>query len=306
VRFKAHLDEATGLDWILTWDLPEHALWAERVTIANEALYPADWPATERPREIPLARRVRDNGLVCWRPDADPMGGIAGRTGTGKSVALGCLIIGTGRAGWADYLVDGKGSELGQFRGRRGVRMVATRPDDWWTAIDAVYVELQTRKRLLDNGGNLAGRRSVLLVVDELPMVLALERGSGRDVKLRNAPKLEAARKVTEIASQGRSLDVHLWLAGQALAAVYVEGPLKVNLGALLVLRTTRTGSLQAMESTAAAALPKVPGRAIWQDVAHEDAEVQVCYWRAAALDSLLPLEDPDTVPAPDAAAVIG
>jgi DNA segregation ATPase FtsK/SpoIIIE-like protein len=306
IRFKAHLDEATGMDWRLTWHLPEHAVWAEMVGFPAEVPYPADWPAAVRPLEIPLAVD-RDGAPVCWNADADPMGGIAGRTNTGKTVAVGNLVIGCGRAGWELYLVDGKLIELGRFRGRRGVRQVATDPADWYATIGAAYRELQARKTLLANGGTLAGKPPVLLVIDELPAVLALEKGATKPVKERNKPRQVAAQQITQIASQGRALGVRLWVTAQALAAVAVEGPLKVNLAALLVLRTTRTGSLQAMESTAAAHLAKVPGRAIWQDVTHDGAEVQVCYWRDSDLDALLPLEDPDAHLAPDDASnVIG
>jgi hypothetical protein len=311
-HFAAHLRAATDLDWALRWEIPKHAVWAEVSTMPDRAPYPRDWPAQERPGEIPLAIR-RGGSLVCWRPDADPMGAIAGKTGSGKSVALGDVIIGAGRAGWALWIVDGKRADkrrpLSLFRGRLGVRMVATEPADWWEAIEAVSAELGARKRRLDAGGSLAGLPRVLLILDELPVVLALEKGNRADVRERNAPRLEAQRKITELAAQGRGLEVHLWLAGQALRAVEVEGPLKVNLSARLVLRTTRTGSLQVLENTAAAGLPSIPGRAVWSDALSDAEHVQVLAWEPEELDSLLPLEvaELEGLQVPDdASAIIG
>jgi hypothetical protein len=295
--FAAHLAEATGLDraaglgWRVTWDLPQHAVWAELEPLAIDAPYPLDYPAGER-RLIPLALLRRTRELICWDVIADPHGAIAGRTGAGKTVALGVLVIGAGRAGWSVFLVDGKRVGLGLFAARLGVRAVALEPEGpggWWAVIEAVYSELQRRKQ------GAAGP-PVLLVVDELPMVLAFKRGRGPDVDSWNEPRREAQRKLTEIVSQGRALDVHLWVTGGRLAAVAVEGPMKEHLSALLVLRSSRTGALQAAESTAAASLPKVAGRATWTDARHEQDEAQVLGWApevagAPPLDELLPLE---------------
>ncbi len=223
------------------------------------------------------------------------MGAIAGRTGTGKTIGIGTLVIGCGRAGWNVYLVDGKMTGLGIFRNRQGVRVVAVEPDGpqgWWTTIDAVYRELQSRKRVVARGDSISMRPPVLLVVDEVPTVLALRRGRTADVLGWNEPRREAQRKLTEIASQGRSLDIHYWPSGQRLAAIAVEGPMRENLSALLIFRSTLVGSMQAMESTAAARLPKMPGRAMWTDVQSDGEEIQGYSWTAMDLDRLLPRTD--------------
>ncbi len=252
--FADHLHEATavaqntGLQWLVRWDIPHYAVWAEIAFAKIDAPYPADWPALDHPR----------------------------------------------RAGWDVHLVDGKMTGLGVFRNRRGVRAVGIEPDGpggWWAVIDTVYRELQHRKRAVARGESIADRPSILLVVDEVPTVLALRRGRTADVLGWNEPRREAQRKLTEIAMQGRSLDVHYWPAGQRLAALVVEGAMRENLSALLVFRSTLIGSIQAMESSAAARLPKMPGRAMWTDVESDGEEIQVYGWSAEELDRLLPLE---------------
>lgn len=294
--FADHLHEATavtqntGLQWVVTWDIPQHAVWAEISLAKIDAPYPTDWPALQHPRLIPIGKR-RDGERRFWNADADPMGAIAGRTGTGKTVGIGTLVIGCARAGWDVFLVDGKMTGLGIFRNRHGVRAVAVEPDTWWAVIDRVYMELQARKRVVARGEEISGRASILLVVDEVPTVLALRKGRTADVLRWNEPRREAQRKLTEIAMQGRSLDVHYWPSGQRLAALAVEGPMRENLSALLVFRSTLVGSMQAMESTAAARLPKMPGRAVWTDVASDGEEIQVYRWALTDLDQLLPLE---------------
>ncbi len=297
--FADHLHEATavaqntGLQWLVRWDIPHYAVWAEIAFAKIDAPYPADWPALDHPRLIPIGKR-RDGERRFWNADADPMGGLAGRTGTGKTVGIGTLVIGCGRAGWDVHLVDGKMTGLGVFRNRRGVRAVGIEPDGpggWWAVIDTVYRELQHRKRAVARGESIADRPSILLVVDEVPTVLALRRGRTADVLGWNEPRREAQRKLTEIAMQGRSLDVHYWPAGQRLAALVVEGAMRENLSALLVFRSTLIGSIQAMESSAAARLPKMPGRAMWTDVESDGEEIQVYGWSAEELDRLLPLE---------------
>lgn len=217
---------------------------------------------------------------------------VAGTTGAGKSELLQTLVLALATryppAELAVVVVDYKGGAgLGACSALPHVVAQVTDLDEAgaWRALEGLRTELRRRERLLadagvsDVRGLVRGVRPprLLVVVDEF-------RALVEDV-----PPLVPA--LVRLATQGRSLGIHLVLATQRPAGV-VDAQLRANLPLRICLRVTDAAdSRDVVGVPDAAGLPaEAPGRAVLCRPGAEPVTVQTAW---AALPAGRPTDDP-------------
>jgi S-DNA-T family DNA segregation ATPase FtsK/SpoIIIE len=203
---------------------------------------------------------------------------VAGTTGSGKSELLLCWVLALAcrypPSALTVVAVDYKGgATFGTIAGLPHVAGVLTDLDGPGTAraLAALHVELERRERILASVGardlddyrrrmgslpvdgataaGVAAMARLLVVVDEF-RVLADRH-----------PDLMSS--LARVAAQGRSLGIHLILATQRPAGA-LSSDLRANLGVAICLRVlSPADSLDVLDTTEAAHLPPVPGRAL-------------------------------------------
>ncbi|WP_186317635.1 FtsK/SpoIIIE domain-containing protein [Curtobacterium sp. 9128] len=185
---------------------------------------------------------------------------VVGQTGSGKSSLLHALILGLAERFSPDdvqfFLVDGKGGvEMGMYAhdprtGRSGLphaRVVAVESDVEMYVSVLQYLDAEMRRRalLLKQHGlaNLVGLDPIMrlpryvAVLDEFHVLLTDDRY-----------RETAARYLTDIAKQGRSVGIHLVLATQSTAGLGARGENKAlfdNLGLRVAFRSDEATSEQ-------------------------------------------------------------
>lgn len=224
-------------------------------------------PSTSVSTPIGMAGEERvDIGLHIERGDVHAL--VVGQTGAGKSSLLHALILGLAETYSPDdlqfLLVDAKaGVELGSYAddvrsGRPGLphaRVVAVESDVemYLSVLDHLGAEMRRRALLLKDHGvaNLVELDPVrrlprlVAVLDEFHVLLNDDRY-----------RAEAARHLTDIAKQGRSVGIHLVLATQSTAGLGSRGENKAlfdNVGLRIAFRTDAMTSEQMLDGDAGA-----------------------------------------------------
>lgn len=224
-------------------------------------------PATSVSTPIGMAGEERvDIGLHIERGDVHAL--VVGQTGAGKSSLLHALILGLAERYSPDdlqfLLVDGKGGvELGSYAddvrsGRPGLphaRVVAVESDVemYLSVLEYLGTEMRRRALLLKEHGvaNLVEfdrvRRlpRLVAVLDEFHVLLTDDRY-----------RVKAARHLTDIAKQGRSVGIHLVLATQSTAGLGSRGENKAlfdNVGLRIAFRSDAITSEQMLDGDARA-----------------------------------------------------
>jgi hypothetical protein len=120
-------------------------------------------------------------------------------------------------------------------------------------------IPISERKRL-DGNFQQDDLKPLFLVIDEAAeMFLAGQHASTQNI--------QAARKcLSQVARQGRSSGVHLFIATQRPDVKALDSQVKANLGGVLSFHMANpASSMTVLGSWRAAELPAIPGRAIWK-----------------------------------------
>lgn len=237
-----------------------------------------------RPCEgLPMSIGVTATGPMVVDLCADgPHALIAGTTGSGKSELLRAVVASLAAANpptnLAFVLIDFKGgaafAECERLPHTTGL-LTDFEGDQTVRALGGLRAELARREALLRAAGvddlrHLPSRTMESEQVPRLMIVVDEFRALAED-------RPEVLADLIRIASQGRSLGVHLVLATQRPAGI-VSGDIRANAALRIALRVTdRAESFDVLGSDDAARLPPaVPGRAVVRCSDGQTTEVQV------------------------------
>lgn len=233
-----------------------------------------------------------------WDATDSPSGLIVGSMGGGKSVLVRLIILLWCRWIGEAYLLDPKRVEFSIFRGRRGVRTVATSLEQIAAVFSQVEAEMQRRYALMEAAGvqhvkDLADTQCPLLIVcDEFFELVAKNPGNDEAVKAENVLRAQCAASARAIAALGRAAGIHLILLAQRADAEVVAGSLQNNLLFRALLRPLSAGAtarnMIGMSEVEVSGNPK--GRAVMKTALWPESEVQVFYVDATELDRWLPV----------------
>ncbi|MFD2702766.1 FtsK/SpoIIIE domain-containing protein [Paenibacillus shunpengii] len=188
---------------------------------------------------------------------------IGGISGGGKSVILRSILTTLVSGPAPDlYLCDLKGGvELGIFRRLACVKGFGTTIEDVRRLAAELEAEMLRRYAILaENGAQSWTGKKAILVIDELADFKS--RAGDPDAKV----KAEIKAIIARISAKGRAAGVLLVLATQRPSADVVDGMIKTNIAASICFRTRdTTQSRIILDSPAAADLPDIPGRLIFQ-----------------------------------------
>ncbi len=240
-------------------------------------------PAGELPIGIGIARSGR-----LWADLTElPHLLVGGQTSGGKSAfirqLLTWLVITRGPEELRIALIDLKGGlELNAFSGLpHAIGPLAGDLTSCLELLELLLAELDRRQIALQRFGAEDVRRwnaaqpdrqlpYVLVVIDEMAELSAVE-SADRDEKARRQAALAS---VSRLARVGRALGFHVIASTQRPDAEAVPGQIKANMPATVAFRVrsaVNSRILLGEDNAAAAALPPIAGRGIWQ----HDREVQ-------------------------------
>lgn len=238
----------------------------------------------------------------CWDAADSPSGLIVGSMGGGKSVLVRLIVLMWCRWIGEVYLLDPKRVEFSIFRGRKGVRTVATSLEQIAAVFAQAEAEMQRRYALMEAAGvqhvkDLADTMCPLLIVcDEAFELFAKDPGNDEAVKAENVLRAQCAASARAIAALGRAAGIHLILLAQRADAEVVAGSLQNNLLFRALLRPLSAGStarnMIGLSEVEVSGNPK--GRAVMKTALWPESEVQVFYVDATELDRWLPLVEGD------------
>ena len=271
----------------------EHRLVKARVMDSIPATAMA--PTTVAPGthwQLPLGV-VRGGGEICLDVSKDPHALVAGKTGSGKSVALATLAMGALLRGWQLVIAETV---------KAGLDFESLRPwcAGWGTDLEAaadvlddVYAEVKRRRGLLAAAGANkisglpAGSRPapILVVIDEFfSMVVPIKSKTAEAVEI-NAVKARIADCVGRLMREARFADVHLILGLQRPDAIVFAGEVKANTGLRLLCGSSDPIARQ-MALRDAENAPVVrkgsKGRALVETDEHDAQQVQVYHCEVA------------------------
>lgn len=188
---------------------------------------------------------------------------IGGISGGGKSVMLRAILMTLVSGPAPDlYLCDLKGGvELGIFKQLNCIKGFAITLEEVRNLAIGIEEEMFRRYEVLaENGEQSWSGKKAILVIDELADFKS--RAGDPDGKL----KAEIKAIITRLSAKGRAAGVLLVLATQRPSADVVDGLIKTNIAASISFRTRdTTQSRIILDSPAAAELPDIPGRLIFQ-----------------------------------------
>lgn len=184
---------------------------------------------------------------VGWKLGEAPHMLMAGGTGSGKTSAMRVIAAEAISRGFDVCIIDAVKSGA-DFSGIYEYDLFCERAA---FTLDAAYlsikkIDAEVKKRMKDNRkykvGNWYERpiehrpKPLLVMIDEAFSMLKKGKGKDDETKERNDKKDEMLNLVGNIAREARAAGIHLLLAAQRPDASVIEGEIKQNLGATLLL----------------------------------------------------------------------
>lgn len=257
-----------------------------RSTPAEQEEAWAGWlmDAWRRPRDgLPMTIGMTDEGPMVVDLCTDgPHALVAGTTGSGKSELLRAMVVALAAANppshLAFVLVDYKGgaafAECSNLPHATGL-LTDFEGDQTVRALGGLRTELARREGILRDAGvdDLRQLSSEAVRTCRVPrMVIVVD-----EFRALAEDRPEVLAGLVRIASQGRSLGIHLVLATQRPAGI-VSGDIRANAALRIALRVTdQADSFDVLGSDDAAGLPPAtPGRAVFRCTDGEMTKVQV------------------------------
>lgn len=216
------------------WNLPQN-----RVVFRKRASFPAVipfHPIDTRPLFgdlVVIVYGITEDGDLAYIQLSDtdtPHGLVTGGTGSGKSVLLRVIALGSARLGIEVRGCDPKRVEMRGWRGWPNITRVATRVPDMIKLIDDTYDEMHDRYTQIEEGGaSEEDFRRVLLIIDEYLMFGMLVNDFWAEERARiggNQPKEHPVmRKIRGLVVMARGGVMNLEIATQrGDADIFPEG----------------------------------------------------------------------------------
>ena len=207
---------------------------------------PKEWmylPIGMGVRESPYSMKGFDPYTVAWDLKNSPHMLLSGTTGGGKSVCLRTIAAGAIASGFELYLVDAQ-KFGGDFKGIKDSSLMTTGAawsvDEAHELIKEIYFDMKERTKYNVANGVTAWYelppskrpRPKLLIIDEAFTMLDESPGDPEE----NNKKKELKLWIGKLAAEARAAGVHMILAVQRGTVKAIEGNLKNNLSARLLL----------------------------------------------------------------------
>ncbi|WP_144662903.1 type IV secretory system conjugative DNA transfer family protein [Paenarthrobacter nicotinovorans] len=218
-----------------------------------------------------------------WEPAINPHFLVVGTSGSGKTVCMHGIVAEFTAQGWPVWVVDGKATEFIGFRRWENVQLVGTYISEQVRVIHMVHTKMEERIRAItEERATEDDFEPLLLVIDEFKAFKFLLTMLYKKIRVKGDPtEPEALGLVSDIASRGRSIRIHLLLGTQRPDAAFLTGEMRDNFGARLSMGRLNREGAQMMwgNPRTGVALPrKARGRGVTSDENSNPVEVQV-YW---------------------------
>ena len=242
--------------------------------------YQYEWdPAPFKDMDLPVPIGYTPAGLVVADLAALPHMRIGGTAFTGKSNCLHTLFISL--AMLPNVLLAVIDLALLEFSYVKDYAAFASDTPTALTLLRALEKEMHRRRRVLDAAGVVKIQEYrgddlpfIVLIVDEYSFVNPKGTFDKEEKELRK----ECQATCSNLAALARKVGIHLVLAMQRPDMDILPGQLKANLpGAISFKTINQVNSEIILDNGAAAELPDIKGRAIWQ-VGNQQMEVQTMH----------------------------
>ncbi|MFK0074647.1 FtsK/SpoIIIE domain-containing protein [Arthrobacter woluwensis] len=275
--------------WRSFWDLEnDHVRYERRKPLPGMVPHPApeqlDGTPTETYDDVRIPLGVDEDGnTLYWVPAINPHFLVVGTSGSGKTVLMHGLLSEFAFQGWPCFNVDGKGTEFVGYKRWPNVVLVGSSALESVRVVHHVHGLMDQRRELIKM--ELAREEDfepILLSIDEFKAWKHELMRDYRKIKVKGDPtEPEAIGLVSDIASMGRSVRVHLLIGLQRPDAAFLSGDMRDNFAARASMgRLSRDGAqMMWNDSRTGTSLPrKARGRAITTDAEGHPVEAQV-YW---------------------------
>ncbi len=218
---------------------------------------------------------------------------VGGSTGGGKSSFLDmliCHLLQTQNENVKFHLIDLKGGvEFSQFEKCKQVVNYAEHPEDALEVLEGAYEQIKSlqeefKRKGVKNGKEAGIKERHFVIVDEIAELASCDELDKETKKV----KKECEVKLSEIARLGRSQGFRLVTATQHPIQDYVPGSVKRNSDARLCFRVRdATASRVVLDTVGGEHLPKIVGRAIYQDRGQNNT-VQTVYMSSKKMNEVI------------------
>ena len=232
-------------------------------------------------------------GFIYHDFEAVPHMLAGGSTGGGKSSFLDmliCHLLETQRENVKFHLIDLKGGvEFSQFQNCKQVESYAEDPEDALEVLENAYEKIKSlqetfKSKNVKNVKQAGINERHFVIIDEIAELASCDE---LDKELKKIKK-ECEVKISEIARLGRSQGFRLVTATQHPIQDYVPGSVKRNSDARLCFRVRdATASRVVLDTVGGENLPKVIGRAIYQDRG-ENHTLQTVYMNDKKMNEII------------------
>lgn len=168
---------------------------------------------------------------------------LAGVSGAGKSSTLRSILMHALQSPeWRVALIDPKRVELSTYRNHPHVFDIAKELHEVFLVIEKIEQEMQSRYNVMqDEGVNFFKNLNnpppaILLVVDELYAILALEKNKNDEGKKHDEYHAKIALLIDSIARLGRATGIHMVLVTQRPDANLLPSEIRSNIDARIAM----------------------------------------------------------------------
>lgn len=275
--------------WRVKWDMiNDSARFELRPTFPDLVRLPVPQPDSRPPRETYKELRIlvgvdEDGNVTAWRPVIDPHMMLVGATGTGKTVTVREVIVNVANAGWAIWILDGKGIEFLGLRDFPNVQIVANRVPDQIALLYRAHQMMEKRYQQMDlEGADEDDFEPALIVIDEWADFRSAAVTWYSTHKPKGAPRLpDVLDMLGSLLRKGRTARVHVLLGTQRPDQEYFGGDMRDNVRMRVSMgRLSPQGALMMWESASVGvALPRGKrGRATSVNAAGQPVEIQTFF----------------------------
>lgn len=268
--------------WRADWDLERDTVRFEHRPVMPRSV-PHAAPHDPHPTRLPIA--VGEDGQVIeWDlRGTGPHAMVAGKTGTGKTVALHGIVHEAAFRAYPIWVVDGKRVEFLGLRGWPNVQIVATETAEQIALINRAWQLMEDRYAQIEGGlVDEDNFQPLILVLDEYRDFVSNATEFYAGLKVSGMPaKCPVFAKVDSLARKARTARIHLLMGTQRPDNEWLGGETRDNFSTRMSLgRLSPQGSMMMWESyTAGVSIPaRVPGRSMAASCDGSPVEAQA-FW---------------------------
>ena len=232
-RLKQAITSRLDGRWNTEFDLEHDRIrFARKLPLPTFVLRPVE-PVTD---DNKVAEAIDEDGNVhYWE-----VGGVmahqlrAGRTRTGKTVAMYGDLVECARRGWQIFVLDPKRIEFLGWRGWPNVAMVATSIEDQLVMVNHLHALMDERYRQIEeDGADPAQFHRVLFVIDEYRQFFGMAKAWWAQIKVQGMPAAPPAlEQIGSLLRMAAAARIHVLLGTQRPDAEFLAGEVRDNFSA--------------------------------------------------------------------------